>query len=133
MLAGKLEGIEVVKEFDRSIPPVPVYTAELNQVWTNLIVNAVQAMNGSGTLTLRTSLEGERVRVEIGDTGPGMSEEVRTHAFEPFFSTKGVGEGTGLGLDIAYRIIRKIKGLITVKSAPGDTRFEVRIPIKPAV
>ena len=77
--------------------------------------------------------DNDYVLVEISDNGPGIPAEIQSKIFEPFFTTKGVGEGTGLGLDIAYRIIRKIKGLITVKSVPGDTRFEVRIPIKPAV
>ena len=82
---------------------------------------------------MRLASDNDYVLVELSDNGPGIHAEIRNKIFEPFFTTKGVGEGTGLGLDIAYRIIRKIKGLITVKSAPGDTRFEVRIPIKPAV
>ena len=88
MMAGKLAGLSVVKELDRTLPPVPVYGGELNQVWTNLIDNAVQAMDGSGTLTIRTSLDGDYVRVEIGDTGPGIPPELRQRIFEPFFTTK---------------------------------------------
>jgi signal transduction histidine kinase len=130
MLAGKLEGIEVVKDFDRSLPRVPVYAGELNQVWTNLIDNAVQAMDGHGTLTVRTSLDGDRVRVEIGDTGPGVPESLRRRIFEPFFTTKPVGQGTGLGLDISYRIVvGRHGGDLTVESQPGDTRFVVRLPL----
>jgi signal transduction histidine kinase len=130
MLAGKLEGIEVVKDFDRSLPRVPVYAGELNQVWTNLIDNAVQAMDGHGTLTVRTSLDGDRVRVEIGDTGPGVPESLRQRIFEPFFTTKPVGQGTGLGLDISYRIVvGRHGGDLTVESQPGDTRFVVRLPL----
>ena len=130
MLAGKLRGLEVVKDFDTSLPKVPVYAGELNQVWTNLIDNAVQAMDGHGTLTVRTSMDGDRVRVEIGDTGPGVPEKLRRRIFEPFFTTKPVGQGTGLGLDISYRIVvGRHGGDVTVESQPGDTRFIVRLPL----
>jgi signal transduction histidine kinase len=130
MLASKLEGIDVVKDFDRTLPPVPIYTGELNQVWTNLIDNAVQAMNGHGRLTVRTSMDDDRVRVEIGDTGPGVPEKLRQRIFEPFFTTKPVGQGTGLGLDISYRIVvGRHGGDLTVESKPGDTRFIVRLPL----
>jgi signal transduction histidine kinase len=130
MLAGKLAGLEVVKEFDRSLPPVPVYAGELNQVWTNLIDNAVQAMNGSGTLTIRTSRDRDFVRVEIGDTGPGIPPELRQRIFEPFFTTKPIGQGTGLGLDISYRIVvLRHGGDLSVESRPGDTRFIVCLPL----
>jgi len=130
MLAGKLEGVTVVKDFDRSLPVIPLYAGELNQVWTNLIDNALQAMDGQGTLTLRTSLDGDHVRVEVGDTGPGIPEELRQRIFEPFFTTKPVGQGTGLGLDISYRIVvARHGGDLTVESQPGDTRFVVRLPL----
>jgi signal transduction histidine kinase len=130
MLAGKLEGVTVVKDFDRSLPPIPLYAGELNQVWTNLIDNALQAMDGQGTLTLRTSLDGDHVRVEVGDTGPGIPEGLRQRIFEPFFTTKPVGQGTGLGLDISYRIVvARHGGDLTVESQPGDTRFVVRLPL----
>jgi signal transduction histidine kinase len=130
MLASKLEGIKVVKDFDRSLPKVPVYAGELNQVWTNLIDNAVQAMDGHGTLTVRTSMDGDRVRVEIGDTGPGVPRKLRQRIFEPFFTTKPVGQGTGLGLDISYRIVvGRHGGDLSVESRPGDTRFIVRLPL----
>ena len=130
MLGSKLEGIKVVKDFDHSLPKVPVYAAELNQVWTNLIDNAVQAMEGHGTLTLRTSMDGDRVRVEVGDTGPGVPEKLRQRIFEPFFTTKPVGQGTGLGLDISYRIVvGRHGGDLAVESQPGDTRFIVRLPL----
>ena len=130
MLAGKLDGITVVKDFDRSLPPIPLYAGELNQVWTNLIDNALQAMDGHGTLTLRTSLDGDHVRVEVGDSGPGIPKELRQRIFEPFFTTKPVGQGTGLGLDISYRIVvARHGGDLTVESQPGDTRFVVRLPL----
>ena len=131
MLARKLgDGIEVVKEYDRSLPPVPAYAAELNQVWTNLIDNAVAAMEGSGTLTVRTWREDDCAVVEIADTGCGIPDEVKGRIFEPFFTTKPVGEGTGLGLDISWRIVvNKHHGDIRVRSRPGDTRFRVRLPL----
>jgi signal transduction histidine kinase len=133
MLSAKFgDGIAVVKDYDRSLPDVPVYAAELNQVWTNLIDNAVAAMDGHGTLTIRTSRVGDEVQVEIGDTGPGVPDEIKSRIFEPFFTTKPFGEGTGLGLDISWRIVvNKHHGDLSVESAPGDTRFRVRIPITP--
>jgi signal transduction histidine kinase len=130
MLGSKLEHIEVDTEYDRSLPRVPVYAGELNQVWTNLIDNAVQAMHGEGTLSIRTCLDDDRVRVEIGDTGPGVPAELRQRIFEPFFTTKPVGQGTGLGLDISYRIVvARHGGDLTVESEPGNTRFIVRLPL----
>jgi signal transduction histidine kinase len=133
MLAGKLAGLRIVKELDRSLPPIPCYPGELNQVWTNLIDNAVSAMEGSGTLTVRTSRDGDCVLVEIGDTGPGIPAELRGKIFEPFFTTKPVGEGTGLGLDISYRIVvQRHGGDLRVESQPGDTRFQVRLPLSAA-
>ncbi len=131
MMSRKLgDGIIVVKDYDRSLPQIPVYAAELNQVWTNLIDNAVSAMGGHGTLTVRTALDGDRVLVEIGDTGPGVPAGIRERIFEPFFTTKQVGEGTGLGLDISWRIVvNKHHGDLQVESEPGDTRFRVRLPL----
>ena len=114
----------------RSLPPIPAYAAELNQVWTNLIDNAVSAMNGAGTLTVRTGLDRDQVFVEFGDTGPGVPPEIKDRIFEPFFTTKPVGEGTGLGLDISWRIVvNKHHGDLSLQSSPGDTRFRVRLPI----
>jgi len=132
MLARKIGDVRVVKDYDRTLPAVPVYAAELNQVWTNLIDNACAAMGGSGTLTVRTARDGDRALVEIGDTGPGVPEDVRDRIFEPFFTTKPVGEGTGLGLDISWRIVvRRHHGDLRVESVPGDTRFQVRLPLEP--
>ncbi|HWD06880.1 MAG TPA: ATP-binding protein [Amycolatopsis sp.] len=135
MMSGKIGlGMKIVKEYDRSIDKVPAYAGELNQVWTNVIDNALCAMGGvegTGTLTLRTWQEAKQVRVEIGDTGPGIPEEVRQRIFEPFFTTKGVGEGTGLGLDISWRIVvERHSGDIKVTSQPGDTRFEICLPVE---
>ncbi|GGY87932.1 histidine kinase [Streptomyces olivaceoviridis] len=134
MLSGKIgRGIEVVKEYDRALPPVPAYPAELNQVWTNLVDNAVSAMNsagGQGTLTVRTALHNEQLLVEFRDTGPGVPPEIKDRIFDPFFTTKPVGEGTGLGLDISWRIVvNKHHGALRVESVPGDTRFQVLLPL----
>ncbi|MEV6486437.1 ATP-binding protein [Streptomyces sp. NPDC051576] len=134
MLAGKFgDRIKVVKEYDRTLPRIPAYPAELNQVWTNLIDNAVSAMNsagGEGTLTVRTALVRDQLMVEFRDTGPGVPQEIRGRIFDPFFTTKPVGEGTGLGLDISWRIVvNKHHGTLQVESAPGDTRFQVLLPL----
>jgi signal transduction histidine kinase len=134
MLGAKIgPGVEVVKDFDRSLPKVPAYAGELNQVWTNLIVNALDAMGGTGTLTLRTARDGDRALVEVADTGPGIPEELRRRIFEPFFTTKPVGQGTGLGLDVSWRVVvQRHGGDLRVVSKPGDTRFQVRLPLAEA-
>ncbi|MFJ8468941.1 ATP-binding protein [Streptomyces swartbergensis] len=134
MLSGKIgRQIKVVKDYDRTLPRIPAYPAELNQVWTNLIDNAVSAMNsagGEGTLTVRTAREHDRLLVEFRDTGVGIPAEDRGRIFDPFFTTKPVGEGTGLGLDISWRIVvNKHHGSIQVESEPGDTRFQVLLPL----
>jgi signal transduction histidine kinase len=131
MLGGKIpSGIHVVKDYDRSLPHIPAYAGELNQVWTNLIDNAVSAMKDSGTLTVRTELDRDQVCVEFGDTGPGVPADIQRRIFEPFFTTKPVGEGTGLGLDISWRIVvNKHHGDLSLESTPGDTRFRVRLPV----
>jgi signal transduction histidine kinase len=137
MLSGKTgRQIKVVKDYDRTLPKIPAYPAELNQVWTNLIDNAVSAINstgGEGTLTVRTALVGEQLLVEFRDTGPGVPAEIRGRIFDPFFTTKPVGEGTGLGLDISWRIVvNKHHGSLQVESEPGDTRFQVLLPLTAA-
>ncbi|MGN9762597.1 ATP-binding protein [Streptomyces sp. SD31] len=134
MLSGKIgRRIKVVKEYDRALPKIPAYPAELNQVWTNLIDNAVSAINGAGgegTLTVRTAPDHDRLLVEFRDTGVGIPPENRGRIFDPFFTTKPVGEGTGLGLDISWRIVvNKHHGSIQVESQPGDTRFQVLLPL----
>jgi signal transduction histidine kinase len=133
MLGHKLgDGIDVVRDYDRSLPHIAAFPGELNQVWTNLIDNAVDAMDGHGTLTVRTrpGLD-DRLVVEIGDTGPGIPDGVRNRIFEPFFTTKPMGKGTGLGLDIAWRIVvGRHRGDIRLESAPGDTRFQVALPVR---
>ena len=126
--------ITVVKDLATDLPTIPAHPAELNQVWTNLIDNAIQAMPDGGTLTIRTALDRDSVLVEIGDTGTGIPKSIQNKIFEPFFTTKPVGEGTGLGLDISYRVItQRHGGDIQVLSEPGNTRFQVRLPlVRPA-
>jgi signal transduction histidine kinase len=132
MLGHKLkEGdVEVVRDYEKDLPHVCGHAGELNQVWTNLLDNAIDAVDGQGRITLRTARENGRVLVEVADDGPGIPEDVRERIFEPFYTTKNVGEGTGLGLDISYRVVvEDHKGDIRVLSEPGDTRFQVRLPI----
>jgi signal transduction histidine kinase len=130
ILAFKLrtKSIHVDREYDRSITKICAYGAELNQVWTNLIVNAIEAMSDGGQLRIRTCQDPREVVAEIHDNGTGIPREVLPHIFEPFFTTKGVGEGTGLGLDISMRVVRKHRGEIQVQSKPGATTFRVSIP-----
>ncbi|MCU1670059.1 MAG: histidine kinase [Blastococcus sp.] len=132
MLSAKIgPDVTVVKDYDRSLPKVPAYAGELNQVWTNLIHNALDAMAGEGTLTLRTGVDGDCALVEIGDTGPGIPKDLRRRVFEPFFTTKPVGQGTGLGLDVSWRIVvKRHGGDLRVSSTPGDTRFQVLLPLE---
>jgi signal transduction histidine kinase len=122
-------GVSVQRNYQKTPLFVNSFGSELNQVWTNIIDNAIDAMGGKGELRLRAYREDDCVVVEIGDNGPGISPEVESHIFEPFFTTKGVGEGTGLGLDTVQRIVRKHRGNIHVDSKPGDTRFQVRLPL----
>lgn len=134
ILSHKLKGgVVVTREYDRSLPRISAYGSELNQVWTNLIDNAIDAMGGRGRIWLRTSRENDHVLVEISDNGPGIPPDIQPRIFEPFFTTKGVGVGTGLGLDICYRIVVGIyHGHISFFSKPGDTRFQVRLAINPS-
>jgi signal transduction histidine kinase len=126
------QGVAVQRDYQ----PVPLlvdsFGSELNQVWTNIIDNAIDAMHGKGELRVRTYRDDGCVVVEIGDNGPGISPEVEPHIFEPFFTTKGVGEGTGLGLDTVQRIVKKHRGNIQVNSKPGDTRFQIFLPVADA-
>src|ERR1700731_2334467 len=122
-------GVTVQRDYQKIPLLVNSFGSELNQIWTNIIDNAIDAMGGKGELRVRTFREDDCVVVEIGDNGPGISPEVEAHIFEPFFTTKGVGEGTGLGLDTVQRIVKKHRGSIQVDSEPGDTRFQVRLPL----
>jgi signal transduction histidine kinase len=133
MLAHKLQGgVTVVRDYGNDVPRIEAIAGELNQVWTNLIDNAIDAMKGTGTLRVSTRVNENGVVVEIGDTGPGMPKEVQTHAFEPFYTTKDVGKGTGLGLDISRRIIvERHGGEITIESRPDETVLRVSLPLRP--
>jgi signal transduction histidine kinase len=125
-------GVTVQRDYQKVPLLVNSFGSELNQVWTNIIDNAIDAMSGQGELKVRTYRDDGCVVVEIADNGPGISPEVKAHIFEPFFTTKGVGEGTGLGLDTVQRIVRKHRGNIQVDSKPGDTRFQVWLPLSEA-
>ncbi|HXP39931.1 MAG TPA: ATP-binding protein, partial [Candidatus Acidoferrales bacterium] len=130
ILNHKLKKGVVVQRDYQSVPLlVNSFGSELNQVWTNIIDNAIDAMRGKGELRIRTYRDDGCVVVDIGDNGPGIPSEVEPHIFEPFFTTKGVGEGTGLGLDTVQRIVKKHRGNIQVSSTPGDTRFKVWLPL----
>ncbi|HEU4947212.1 MAG TPA: ATP-binding protein [Kribbella sp.] len=134
MLGHKLrDGIEVVRDYGADVPRIEAYAGELNQVWTNLIDNAADAMDGGGTLRVATRADGDFVIVEIGDTGPGMPPQVAARAFEAFYTTKDVGKGTGLGLDIARRIVvERHGGTIGIDARPGETVLRVRLPVRTA-
>jgi signal transduction histidine kinase len=133
ILNHKLKKGVIVQRDYQSVPfLVNSFGSELNQVWTNIIDNAIDAMDGKGVLRVRTFRDDGCVVVEIGDNGPGIPEDVQAHIFEPFFTTKGVGQGTGLGLDTVQRIVRKHNGSINVESKPGDTRFQVALPLSDA-
>ena len=132
MLGHKLRGgVTVVRDYGADVPRVEANGGELNQVWTNLVDNAIDAMDGTGTLRISTRVDGDRVVVGFADTGAGMTPEVRARAFEPFFTTKDVGKGTGLGLDISRRIVvERHDGEISIDSEPGATVLRVRLPIR---
>lgn len=129
VLNYKLKNINIIRDYDPTLPKIIGNGSELNQVWTNLIDNACDAMNGRGTLQITTRNENTFAMVEITDNGSGIPPEVLPHIFEPFFTTKDVGAGTGIGLDTSYRIIRQHNATIEVQSQPGRTRFIVRIPV----
>ena len=122
--------VSVERDYDEAAPRITAYASELNQVWTNLLDNAIDAVGGSGTITVRTRAREDAIVVEVVDDGPGIPEEIQSRVFEPFFTTKDVGEGTGLGLEIAYRIVvDHHRGEIRLESRPGETRFLVRLPV----
>lgn len=129
ILKSKLTKVRVIREYSKDLPRIQAYASELNQVWTNLIDNAIHAMDRKGTLTLRTFAEGEGVGVEVEDDGPGIPEAIRDRIFEPFFTTKGPGGGMGLGLDMCWNIVvNRHGGSIGVESRPGRTVFRITLP-----
>ncbi len=131
MLGHKLKqgSVQLVREYDPELPRVPARVAALNQVFTNLIVNALDAIAYDGTVTVRTRRDGDAVIVEVADSGPGVPGDVRKRIFEPFFTTKGVGVGTGLGLDISHRIVHEHGGTLVLSDEPGPTTFRIRLPL----
>jgi signal transduction histidine kinase len=131
ILRSKLKaGVDVIRKYSGDLPLVPACGSELNQVWTNLLVNAVDAMGGSGKIIIRTVVDGGDAVVEIEDDGPGIPAELLSRVFDPFFTTKEPGKGTGLGLSTSYGVVvEKHHGQMTVESAPGRTCFTVRIPL----
>ncbi len=130
VMRHKLRDVDVSRAYDPKLPRITANGSQLNQVWTHLIDNAVDAVGARGELTIITRNENDFVMVEIKDNGPGIPKDVQERVFEPFFSTKDVGEGTGLGLDITYRIVKQHKGTIEFHSKPGETRFIVRLPVE---
>jgi signal transduction histidine kinase len=123
------KNISVVRDYSEDLPRITALGSALNQVWTNLIDNAIDAMPDGGTLKVRTKREPVDVMIEVRDNGPGIPPEIQSHIFEPFFTTKAVGEGTGLGLDTSMRIVRKHHGNLRFETKPGDTCFQVRLPL----
>ncbi len=132
ILAHQMRNVEVHRQYDRSLPAIRMYGNTLNQVWTNILDNAIDAMNGTGRIEIRTRAEEDQVVVEIEDSGKGIPAEVLPCIFDPFFTSKPQGQGTGLGLDTAWRIVTEEHGgSITATSEPGRTVFQVRLPITP--
>ena len=132
MLRSKLKaGITVHREYGADVPRIQAYGSELNQVWTNIIDNAIDAMDGQGEITIRTRYDDQWIVVELEDNGPGIPEAVLPHIFDPFYTTKAPGKGTGMGLNISHNIVQKHRGRVDVYSQPGQTRFEVRLPRDP--
>ena len=130
MLQSRMSKIEVIRNYEANLPTISAYGSELNQVWTALIENAIDALGNQGTLRLTCRLEADMLLAEIWDTGPGIPPELQERIFEPFFTTKAPGQGLGLGLDNAMRIVRKHRGHLSVKSEPGSTCFRVRLPLE---
>jgi signal transduction histidine kinase len=127
----KAKNIEVAKHYEESLPTIPLFVSEMNQVWTNLIDNAIDAMDQGGTLTIRTRTDNDHLGVDVEDTGTGIPPDIQASVFDPFFTTKAVGQGTGLGLDIARKIVEQHDGTISLESEPGHTRFTLCFPLAP--
>jgi len=130
MLQSRLRHVEVVREYEADLPCISAYASELNQVWTALIENALDAMQDHGRIVLKAKVSADLLLVEVWDNGPGIPAELQDRIFEPFFTTKAPGLGLGLGLDTVMRIVRKHRGYVQVQSAPGATCFQVRLPLQ---
>jgi signal transduction histidine kinase len=129
VLSHRLGGLSVTREYEESLPTVRANGSELNQVWTNLIDNAADAVDGRGRIGIRVFRDEGYVVVEVSDSGPGIPRHVRDRVFEPFFTTKGVGEGSGLGLDVVRRVVSGHGGEVSLRSEPGETTFRVQLPM----
>ena len=129
ILGPRLKNVSLSSEYGKNLPGIPGRGGDLNQVWTNLIDNAIDAVDGRGNITVRAYAEGARVVVEVVDDGAGIPREAQVHVFEPFYTTKDIGAGTGLGLAIVRRIVTDHGGEIFVRSEPGETCFTVRLPV----
>jgi signal transduction histidine kinase len=130
MLQSRLASVEVVREYEPDLPCISAYASELNQVWTALIENALDAIEDHGRIVLKAKVSGDLLLVEVWDNGPGIPPEIQDRIFEPFYTTKPPGRGLGLGLDVVTRIVRRHRGFVTVQSAPGATCFQVRLPLQ---
>jgi signal transduction histidine kinase len=130
ILRHKLRGVKVVRDYAPELPPITVFAGEINQVWSNLIDNAASAMDGAGTLTIRTGLDSGDIVIDVKDTGPGIPKDAQDCIFDPFYTTKPPGEGTGIGLAITFNVVRKHGGDILLESKPGCTCFQVRLPVE---
>jgi signal transduction histidine kinase len=128
MLASRLRQVDVIRDYEPNLPCISAYGRELNQVWTALIENALDAVQDKGEIKLLVRTAGDMLLVEIWDNGPGIPVELQARIFEPFFTTKAPGSGLGLGLDVVSRIVRMHRGYVTVQSKPGSTCFQVRLP-----
>ena len=131
MLQSRLEKVEIERRYAAELPRISAYASELNQVWMSLLENALDAMNNEGKIVLTVQVSGDFLVTEIWDNGPGIPTEIQARIFEPFFTTKAPGLGLGLGLDTAQRIVRQHRGYLHVESQPGETCFQVRLPIEP--
>ena len=130
MVASRLRNVRVIREFEPNAPCVSAYGRELNQVWTALIENALDAVQDQGEIKLMVRTAGDMLLIEIWDNGPGIPVELQARIFEPFFTTKPPGNGLGLGLDVVSRIVRMHRGYVTVQSKPGETCFQIRLPLQ---
>jgi signal transduction histidine kinase len=130
MLQSRLANVEIVEHFAEGLPSITAFASELNQVWMALFENALDAMENAGTLEISVSTDSEWMTVEVTDSGSGISPDIKSRIFEPFFTTKPPGQGLGLGLDTAMRILRKHRGHVVVESRPGRTSFRVQLPLE---
>jgi signal transduction histidine kinase len=130
MVASRLRKVKIIRDYEPNLPCVGAYGRELNQVWTALIENALDAVHDEGEIRLLVRTNADMMLVEVWDDGPGIPAELQARIFEPFFTTKAPGSGLGLGLDVVNRIVRMHKGFVSVQSKPGETCFQIRLPLQ---